>query len=160
MDRRHPLPQRLDRHLGPPIIKRAIADGPDDIASAFCHLLAGLGDHSTSYLALNLNGESSSSSRSSTSCCPLLQNKKEGEGWEVGTIDLIHADDDILLRQEVEVTLHCVMSIQEAVPLEPNKHLSFLFGSSVGYRHSAVIACSVLTYAGAYRYILIRLWHF
>ena len=40
---------------GPPVIKRAIADGPDDVASAFCRLLAGLGDHSTSYLALNLN---------------------------------------------------------------------------------------------------------
>jgi hypothetical protein len=40
---------------GPHIIKRAIADGPDDIASAFCRLLAGLGDHSTSYLALNLD---------------------------------------------------------------------------------------------------------
>jgi hypothetical protein len=44
----------------------------------------------------------------------LLQNKKEGEGWE-----------------EVEATLHCVMSIQEAVPLEPNKHLSLLFGSDI-----------------------------
>jgi hypothetical protein len=61
----------------------------------------------------------------------LLQNKKEGEGWEVGTINLIRADDDILLRQEVEATLHCVMSIQEAVPLEPNKHLSLLFGSNI-----------------------------
>jgi hypothetical protein len=36
-----------------------------------------------------------------------------------------------MLRQEVEATLHCVMSIQEAVPLEPNKHLSLLFGSDV-----------------------------
>ena len=24
----------------------------------------------------------------------LLQNKKEGEGWEVGTINLLHADDE------------------------------------------------------------------
>jgi hypothetical protein len=62
----------------------------------------------------------------------LLQNKKEGEGWEVSTIALIHTDDEILcLRQEVEATLHCVMSIQEAVPLEPNKHLSLLFGSDI-----------------------------
>ena len=38
---------------GPPVIKRAIADGPDDVASAFCRLLAGLGDHSTTYLAFN-----------------------------------------------------------------------------------------------------------
>ena len=36
-----------------------------------------------------------------------------------------------MLRQEVEATLHCVMSIQEAVPLEPNKHLSLLFGSDI-----------------------------
>jgi len=33
--------------------------------------------------------------------------------------------------QEVEATLHCIMSIQEAVPLEPNRHLSLLFGSDV-----------------------------
>jgi hypothetical protein len=40
---------------GPPIINRAIRDGPDDTASALCRLLAGLGDHSTAYLAKNLN---------------------------------------------------------------------------------------------------------
>ncbi|KAF8498083.1 ARM repeat-containing protein [Russula emetica] len=211
---------------GQPIIKRAIADGPDDTASAFCRLLAGLGDHSTSYLALNLNAplvqsflhlmlsftalpgsygvdeeesertlgfwyllqealwtvefppeteitrekemwalakavyaELVAALRNKVRWPPpttgwakdqverfqvyrrdvgdtlinayyvlrddmlayylsdlttLLQNKKEGEGWE-----------------EVEATLHCVMSIQEAVPLEPNKHLSLLFGSNI-----------------------------
>jgi hypothetical protein len=36
-----------------------------------------------------------------------------------------------MLRQEVEAALHCVMSIQEAVPLEPNKHLSLLFSSDI-----------------------------
>lgn len=36
-----------------------------------------------------------------------------------------------MLRQEVEATLHCVMSVQEAVPLEPNKHLSLLFSSDI-----------------------------
>ncbi len=36
-----------------------------------------------------------------------------------------------MLQQEVEATLHCVMSIQEAVPLEPNEHLSLLFGSDI-----------------------------
>jgi hypothetical protein len=40
---------------GPPIINKAIRDGPDDTASALCRLLAGLGDHSTAYLAKNLN---------------------------------------------------------------------------------------------------------
>ena len=34
---------------GPPAIKRAIVDSPNDTASAFCHLLAGLGDHSNIY---------------------------------------------------------------------------------------------------------------
>lgn len=36
-----------------------------------------------------------------------------------------------MLRQEIEATLHCVMSIQEAVPLEPNKHLLLLFGPDI-----------------------------
>ena len=40
---------------GPPIINKAIRDGPDDTASALCRLLAGLGDQSTAYLAKNLN---------------------------------------------------------------------------------------------------------
>lgn len=41
--------------VGPPIINTALRDGPDDIASALCRLLAGLGDHSTTYLTENLN---------------------------------------------------------------------------------------------------------
>ncbi|KAI0290272.1 armadillo-type protein [Multifurca ochricompacta] len=40
---------------GPPIIDAALRDGPDETASALCRLLAGLGDHSTAYLAENLN---------------------------------------------------------------------------------------------------------
>jgi len=39
---------------GPPIINTALSDGPDDTTSALCRLLAGLGDHSTTYLAENL----------------------------------------------------------------------------------------------------------
>ena len=38
-----------------PIINKAICDGPDDTASTLCCLLAGLGDHSTAYLAKSLN---------------------------------------------------------------------------------------------------------
>ena len=37
---------------GPPAIKRAIADSPNDTASAFCRLLAGLGDHLNVLLGL------------------------------------------------------------------------------------------------------------
>jgi len=40
---------------GPPIINTALRDGPDHTASALCRLLAGLGDHSTTYLTENLN---------------------------------------------------------------------------------------------------------
>ena len=39
----------------PPIVSTAHRDGPDETASALCRLLAGLGDHSTVYLAENLH---------------------------------------------------------------------------------------------------------
>src|ERR1700675_2463083 len=38
---------------------------------------------------------------------------------------------DIELFQEIEATLHCVMSIQEAVPLEGNSHLKRLFSPDI-----------------------------
>jgi len=40
---------------GPPIINATLRNGPDDTASALCRLLAGLGDHSTTYLTENLD---------------------------------------------------------------------------------------------------------
>ena len=40
---------------GPPLVNSALRDGPDEAASALCRLLAGLGDHSTAYLAENLH---------------------------------------------------------------------------------------------------------
>lgn len=40
---------------GPPLVSNALRDGPDEAASALCKLLAGLGDHSTAYLAENLH---------------------------------------------------------------------------------------------------------
>ena len=40
---------------GPPIVSTAHRDGPDDTASTLYRLLAGLGDHSTTYLAENLH---------------------------------------------------------------------------------------------------------
>ena len=54
------------------IIKGGHHDSPDDTASAFCCLLAGLGDHPTSYLALNLNALLIQS---------LLPNKLSYENW-------------------------------------------------------------------------------
>lgn len=45
---------------------------------------------------------------------------------------LFHArEQPFTLGQEVEATLHCIMSIQEAVPLEFNQHLSLLFGPEI-----------------------------
>jgi hypothetical protein len=42
------------------------------------------------------------------------------------------------LRQEIEATLHCIMSIQEAIPLEDNPFLVQMFGSdAVGRLPSA-----------------------
>jgi hypothetical protein len=38
----------------PPIISTAVRDGPGHTASALCRLLAGLGDHSTTYVTENL----------------------------------------------------------------------------------------------------------
>jgi hypothetical protein len=40
---------------GPPIVNAVLSHGPDEIASGLCRLLAGLGDHSTTYLTENLN---------------------------------------------------------------------------------------------------------
>jgi hypothetical protein len=77
----------------------------------------------------------------------LLQNKKEGEGWEVGTINLIHADDAILcwdrrLRQRFIAS--CLS--KKPFRLSPISiyHSFLVLTSSVGYLHPAVIACSVL----------------
>ncbi|KAH7905355.1 armadillo-type protein [Hygrophoropsis aurantiaca] len=43
-----------------------------------------------------------------------LSNRREGEGWE-----------------EIEASLHCIMSVQEGVPLEDNQRLGVLFGTEV-----------------------------
>jgi hypothetical protein len=40
---------------GPPIVNVVLSHGPDEIASGLCRLLAGLGDHSTTYLTENMN---------------------------------------------------------------------------------------------------------
>jgi hypothetical protein len=77
----------------------------------------------------------------------LLQNKKEGEGWEVGTINLIHADDEILccdrrLRQRFIASRLSKKPFR--LSLISTCHSFLVPTSSVGYRHPATIACSVL----------------
>ncbi|KAI9508978.1 ARM repeat-containing protein [Russula earlei] len=211
---------------GPPIISTTLRDGPDDTASAFCRLLAGLGDHSIAYLTENLNsplvqaflhltlsftalpgsyGVDEEESERMLGFWYLLQEAlwsiefppeaeatREKEmwalakavyaelvaalrtkvrwppppaGWAKDQVErfqvyrrdvgdtLINAyyvlRDDMLayylgdltsrlqkkneggIWEDVEATLHCIMSIQEAVPLEPNRHLSLLFGSEI-----------------------------
>lgn len=59
--------------------------------------------------------------------------KTEHGCWEVSTT--CHRMNNAILRRyrEVEATLHCVMLIQEAAPLESNQHLSLLllFGPEI-----------------------------
>ncbi|KAI0247835.1 ARM repeat-containing protein [Lactifluus subvellereus] len=211
---------------GPPIVNVVLSQGPDETASALCRLLAGLGDHSTTYLAENLNtplvqaflrlmlsftalpgsyGVDEEESERMLGFWYLLQEAlwavefppesdaaREKEmwalakavyaelvaglrtkvrwptppsGWTKDQIErfqvyrrdvgdtLINAyyvlRDDMLAYylsdlterlpnknetgglEEIEATLHCVMSIQEAVPLEPNQHLSRLFSPEI-----------------------------
>ena len=77
----------------------------------------------------------------------LLQNKKEGEGWEVGAINSTHVDDEILycdrrLRQRF-IAL-CLSKKPFRLSLISTYHSFLVPKSSVGCRHPAVIACSVL----------------
>jgi hypothetical protein len=76
----------------------------------------------------------------------LLQNK-EGEDWEVSTINLIHVDDEILccdrrLRQRFIAS--CLSKKPFRLSLIGTYHTFLVPTSSVGYRHQAVIVCSVL----------------
>ena len=81
-------------------------------------------------------------------------------GGQHRDILLAYTPTDTLL-QELEATLHCTMSIQEAVPLESNQHLSRLFSPEVlgqlpvsgGHR----IRRTVLSLIGTSRYLPHRL---
>src|ERR1700729_3660524 len=67
-----------------------------------------------------------------------LSTRQQYDGWEVSfrkfgryrewqkimTIIVCHI-------QEIEATLHCIMSIQEAVPVDDSPHLTRLFSSEV-----------------------------
>ncbi|KAH8988411.1 ARM repeat-containing protein [Lactarius akahatsu] len=211
---------------GPPIVSTAHRDGPDETASTLCRLLAGLGDHSTAYLAENLHaplvqaflrlmlsftalpgsyGVDEEESERMLGFWYLFQESlwtvefppesdaaREKEmwalakavyaelvavlrtkvcwptppsGWAKDQVErfqvyrrdvgdtLINAyyvlRDDMLAYylgdlterlpkraevgglEELEATLHCIMSIQEAVPLEANQHLLRLFSPDV-----------------------------
>lgn len=77
----------------------------------------------------------------------LLQNKKEGEGWEVGTVCLIHADDKILCcdrRSRQRFIVLCLSKKRFRLSLISTYRSFLVPTSSVGYRLLAVIACSVL----------------
>ena len=76
----------------------------------------------------------------------LLQNKKEGEGWEVCTINLIRADDEIIccsrrLRQRFIAS--CLSKKPFRLSLISTYHSFLVPTSSVGYRHLVVTVCSV-----------------
>jgi|ERR1700722_8634148 len=61
-----------------------------------------------------------------------LSNKQEHQGWEVRAIFTQHRFSHAYCHpQEIEATLHCVMSIQEAVPQEHNHHLARLFSPEI-----------------------------
>lgn len=77
----------------------------------------------------------------------LLQNKKEGEGWEVGTVCFIHTDDEILCYDRRSRQLFIVLCLSKKpfrLSLISIYHSFLVPTSSVGYRQPAVIACSVL----------------
>jgi hypothetical protein len=62
-----------------------------------------------------------------------LPKRDEVGGWEVSVVTNVSRTPLELnpSPQELEATLHCIMSIQEAVPLEPNQHLSRLFSPEI-----------------------------
>lgn len=61
-----------------------------------------------------------------------LANRPESSGWEVGSSASLPFDfTSTTMLQEIEATLHCIMSIQEAVPLEDNHFIAQLFGPDV-----------------------------
>jgi hypothetical protein len=63
-----------------------------------------------------------------------LPKRDEVGGWEVSVVKNVSRTPLELNpspHKELEATLHCIMSIQEAVPLEPNEHLSRLFSPEI-----------------------------
>src|SRR6266852_6134298 len=66
----------------------------------------------------------------------LLQNKKDGEGWEVGTMNLLHADDGVLFcdrRLRQRFIASCLSKKPFRLSLISTYHSSLVPTSSVGY---------------------------
>ena len=51
--------------------------------------------------------------------------------WEVGYFYFVFWKLYSLYSKSIEATLHCIMSIQEAVPVEDNQYLKMVFGPQV-----------------------------
>ena len=73
-----------------------------------------------------------------------LAARREGEGWQVGLFfPSIISNHKVLLTfppsplphsfvsQEIEATLHCIMSVQDAMDLEKTPHLGRLFSPEI-----------------------------
>ena len=59
-----------------------------------------------------------------------LQAGPDQRGWDVGPFTYMHcASVERTILKEIEATLHCLMSIQEASPTEDNADLKQLFSS-------------------------------
>lgn len=62
-----------------------------------------------------------------------LATRQENEGWQVSLhlLMLSYETHPDLPVQEIEATLHCIMSIQEAMDLEKTLHLGRLFSPDI-----------------------------
>lgn len=59
-----------------------------------------------------------------------LQVGPDQRGWDVGGFTSMHRDSsNRIALKEIEATLHCLLSIQEASPVEDNADLKRLFSS-------------------------------
>lgn len=60
-----------------------------------------------------------------------LASRRDTQPWEVGASYIVVFFLTETNFQEIEGTLHCIMAVQEAVPIEDNPHLRRLFGPAV-----------------------------
>lgn len=65
-----------------------------------------------------------------------LATRQENEGWQVSSLLPYHIQELALTHyfpafQEIEATLHCIMSVQEAMDLEKTPHLGRLFSPDI-----------------------------
>lgn len=89
----------------------------------------------------------------------LLQNKKEGEGWEVSTASLVHVVYAYLhydRRSRQRSTASCLSKKPFLWSLIHTYRSSLVPTSLVSYRHPAVIVCSALCWDSLVYFTLIR----